>query len=290
MTDKLLILAAGASTRMKHSVNKAIGLSDSEKSQANTRSKGLISLDSDGRPLLDYLLYHAYLAGYRTIYIITGKENELFKKFYGQKDSNNIFKNLTINFAVQFIPKGREKPFGTADALYQALEQYPELKKSSFSVCNSDNLYSVKALKILTKSTEAPHAILSYDRKALDYPEARIARFAIIQLDKNQRLINIIEKPSVEEIDKFLDSSGKSRVSMNIFKFDGSLFYKYVKNCPIHPERNEKEIPTALMNMIKEHPGMVIGIPISEHVPDLTSKSDILALKAYVKNIDLQAW
>ena len=48
-------------------------------------------------------------------------------------------------------------------------------------------------------------------------------------------------------------------------------------------ERDEKELPTVLLNAIKENPNCTIGIPFSEHVPDLTAKEDILEVKAYLK-------
>ncbi len=70
---------------------------------------------------------------------------------------------------------------------------------------------------------------------------------------------------------------------MNVFKFDGKMIYHYLKNCPAHLERNEKELPTALLNMIKDYPKTSLGIPFSEHVPDLTAKEDIKTVKAYLK-------
>jgi len=275
----LVILAGGASSRMKKQINSDTSLSEEEKKQANQRSKSLISIDANGRPLMDYLLYNAKKAGYKNIYIITGKENALFKTFYGKHDNNNDFHGLTVNFAVQEIPKNRVKPFGTADALYQAMEQYPKLQSNLFTVCNSDNLYSIKALELLRCKTNSRNALISYDRDALLFSSERISRFALMQFNKERDLIDIVEKPDLNLIDNFKGDDGKLRVSMNIFKFDGNLFFKYVKNCEVHPIRNEKELPAALMAMLKEHPNVVKGIPLSEHVPDLTSKEDITVLK-----------
>ena len=85
----------------------------------------------------------------------------------------------------------------------------------------------------------------------------------------------------------YKDEVGKYRVSMNIFKFDGNMIFEYLENCPVNEARNEKELPTALLNMIDVHPNSVIGIPLSEHVPDLTSKDDIQILKEYLKNINI---
>ena len=42
---------------------------------------------------------------------------------------------------------------GTADALFQLMNQHIELKKKRFIVCNSDNLYSTRAIKLLLNET-----------------------------------------------------------------------------------------------------------------------------------------
>ncbi|PHR68798.1 MAG: nucleotidyltransferase [Lutibacter sp.] len=283
---KLVILAGGASSRMKKQLDGVASLSEEEKKQANTRSKGLISFDNSGRPFLDYLLYNAKKAGYKEVFIITGTENSLFKSFYGDKNEGNVFNELIINYAIQHIPKDREKPFGTADALYQAMQQYSILKMSSFTVCNSDNLYSINALELLRNNADK-NSLISYDRDALKFLSERIARFALLSFSNSTELISIIEKPKLAKMSFYKDEFGKYRVSMNIFKFDGNMIFKYLENCPINQMRNEKELPTALLNMIVEHPNSTIGIPLSEHVPDLTSKDDIQVLKEYVKNIDI---
>lgn len=281
MHNNLVILAGGASSRMKkESVTN--NLTPEEINQANERSKGLIGVDPNGRPLLDYLLLNAKNAGYKNIYIIIGEQGELFKEFYGTQDKNNDFHGLNISFATQYIPKDRTKPFGTADALFQAVAQYPELKEQYYSVCNSDNLYSVKALYAL-RETSSPNAFISYNRDAMEFPQERISRFAIAKLDHNNQLLDILEKPSADKIEEYKDAEGIIRVSMNAFKFDGKLIDSHLTNCPVHPERDEKELPTVLLNTVKEYPNCTLGIPFSEHVPDLTAKEDIQEVKEYLK-------
>ena len=281
MHDNIIVLAGGASSRMKKQV-VVENLSEIEIAQANERSKGLIGVGPNGRPLLDYLLLNAKRAGYKNIYIIIGEQGDLFKDFYGSKAQNNIFNGLNISFAVQYIPEDRIKPFGTADALFQAVEQYPELNAQYYSVCNSDNLYSADALRAL-RETSSPNAFISYDRDAMLFPTDRISRFAVAKLDQQNCLLDIIEKPEPAVVNSFKDTTGKIRVSMNAFKFEGKTFYKYLKNCPVHPERDEKELPTVLLNLVKDFPGVAIGIPFSEHVPDLTAKEDIVEVKAYLQ-------
>ena len=168
-------MAGGASSRMKKSESNL--LSKKMQEQANKRSKGLIELG--GKPFMDYLLLNAVAAGYKSIYIITGENSELFRSLY---QNNPQFSGLHIQFATQYIPKEREKPFGTADALYQCMVQFPALKELNFSVCNSDNLYSVKALKAI-RTAKSNNTCVAYDIDHLDYPKERISRFAIIKFD-----------------------------------------------------------------------------------------------------------
>ena len=281
MHENLVILAGGVSSRMKNS--KVVdGLSSEEIESANTTSKALLRFGSNNRPLLDVLLRNAKEAGYKNTYLIVGASHQEFKDFYGEQDTNNLYQGMFISYAIQHIPAERMKPFGTADAIAQALEQYPELQQDFFTVCNCDNLYSVEALKAM-RTTAAPNALISYDRDGLAFSMERIARFALLLLDADNFVIDIIEKPSEENIEKYRDSKGKFRVSMNLFKLNGAELFPYLKACPPHPIRDEKELPTALLNFCHDFPKKVLGIPFYEHVPDLTSKEDILIFKKYLE-------
>ena len=125
MTNNIVILAGGASSRMKKSVDQ--NLSREKIAQANQLSKGLIELG--GKPFLSYLLENILKAGFENVYIITGENSKIFRQAF---ENNPDFKELNIQFATQYIPEGREKPYGTADALYQCLDQYPNLKEDTF--------------------------------------------------------------------------------------------------------------------------------------------------------------
>jgi glucose-1-phosphate adenylyltransferase len=280
MSKNLVILAAGASSRMKKSLGTE-NLSEEEVINANTRSKALLGFGKNNRPILDFLLLNAEKAGYENILIIISEKSALFKTYYGEKQKNNSFNGLSISYATQYVPKDRVKPFGTADALFQALTQFPELQHEAFTVCNSDNLYSVAALQALLTCKDA-NAFINYDRDALLFPMEKIERFALTLVDENSQLKAIIEKPSKEKINDYKDAEGKFRVSMNVFKFTGAEIYSFLKNCPIDPIRNEKELPTAVLNMIDESSFFIKGIPFAEHVPDLTSKEDITIMKDYI--------
>ena len=272
INDSLIILAAGLSSRMKKSVSSK-NLSKRSIEQANSRDKGLIGIDKNGRPLIHYLLINAKIAGFKVIYLVIGQNSDSFKSYFDE----NKYDGLDIEFAVQYLEKNKLKPSGTADALFQAITQFPILKSSNFCVCNSDNLYSAKALRSI-RSTSFSNAFISYDKSFLNFSSAKVSSFSILKLNKNGYLVNILEKPTTKDFDLFKDNDGKIRVSMNLFKFNGSVFYDYLKNCPFDVLRNEKELPTAVLNLAKDQPSSVYGIPFEEHVPDLTSKDDIIVL------------
>ncbi len=288
MTANLIILAAGMSSRMKKSQHTK-RLSTEELTQANQRSKGLITLGPSGRPLLDYILYNAQRAGITKVYVVTGEDNTMFKEQYGEKSADNEYHGLSLNYAIQYIPNEREKPLGTADAVFQTMEQYPHLRAASFLVCNSDNLYSENAFGALVNSS-ALNAMIAYEISGLQFAQERLRNFAMLNLNSDDTLVSIIEKPKEQELNTYKMDTQGLYVSMNIFKFNGSQFYKYLRDCPLHFERNEKELPVALGHMIADNPDAMRAIKLSEHVPDLTSKTDITSMKNYIKNFDFTHW
>ena len=282
MTDTLVILAGGVSSRMKKS-SAGKEVSSEKAKEADSKSKGLIGLGKKNRPIMDYLLYNAKQAGIKNIVILNSPKNkEMFHKQYGAKETDNDFHGLQISFATQYIPEDREKPLGTADALYQAMDQREELKEKQFLVCNSDNLYSPEAFQLLIED-EHPNAWVDYDRSGFDFSQKRIEAFSVTDTDEDGYLKDIIEKPEEKDVSKYADEDGKIRVSMNLFKFDGEMIFPYVRDCPIDPKRNEKELPTAILNMVAANPRSMYGIPHREHVPDLTRKKDILKVQEYIE-------
>jgi len=267
-------MAGGASSRMKRSLETS-ELTPETKKIARSAHKSLIPLGSKQKPLLFHLIQNAVNAGFREVYLITSPENEAFRECVGSASKNNLFAGALVHYAIQYLLQGRNKPLGTADAVQQAMEQHPELKNESFTICNGDNLYSVHAFALLLAPRDTPHALISYNRSSLNYSFARMSSFAIIDISEEGLLENIIEKPDPETLKNYEDTSDYIGVSMNIFSFKGALLFPYLKNCPIHLERNEKELPEAVRMMIKESKNRTRCFKVSEHLPDLTSAEDL---------------
>lgn len=281
---KLVILAGGISSRMKKPTNDKLEIDSKLVEDADLKTKSMIGVGKDYRPFLDYLLYNAREAGYKEIVLVVSATDNSIKEYYGFNIVDNDFYGLNISYAVQPIPEGRTKPLGTADALYWGLKSKPEWKNDYFTVCNSDNLYSVKALSLMLQSKHIA-ALIDYDRDALEFEKERIERFAVTKKSKNNFLVDIIEKPNSEIIENLKDENGFVGVSMNIFSLRYDIIFPILKKVPLHPERKEKELPDAVKMLANEIENSVYCYLVSEHVPDLTSKSDIKQVKEYLAKL-----
>jgi glucose-1-phosphate adenylyltransferase len=284
MNDRLVILAGGISSRMKKSVKYDSQLSKQLIEDAESKPKSMIRLGDEGRPFMDYLLMNVKLAEYRDTVIVINEKDSSIKEYYSQFRNKKYFEELQISFAFQKIPEGRDKPLGTADALFQALIMKPDWSGKIFTMCNSDNLYSSKALKMI-QASEYLNALIDYDREYLGVEPERVEKFAITKKDEEGFLIDIIEKPSPKEVEYSRTQSGNIGVSMNLFSFSYDMILPLLEIVPFNSERQEKELPTAVKMMIQQNPKSLFCIPLKEVVPDLTNKNDIIKVKKYLEEI-----
>jgi glucose-1-phosphate adenylyltransferase len=282
-TNRIAILAAGISSRMKLPAQSAGLFEPRLLRQADERGKAMIEVGAEGRPFLDYALFNCRTAGLTDIVLVIGRGDTVVQSCYGHQEKDNRFHGLSISYAYQDIPFGRSRPLGTADALLQALRSREDWKGQTFIVCNSDNLYSLKALRLLLDCPDEA-ALIDYDRGGLEFGPSRIAQFGITRKSNEGFVLEIIEKPSLDEMEKLKDDEGRLRVSMNIFLLSYDRVFPFLESCPMHPIRKEKELVKALSLMVQSHPRAMRAIPLQEHVPDLTYKDDILSVRAYLEN------
>lgn len=282
MDGRIMILAAGISSRMKIPDDK-IFADEKLIREADTKSKSMIGVGKKYRPFMDYLLFNIKNAGYNEVLFIINDKDNFIRNYYGLENQiETQLGKLKLSAAVQAIPEGRSKPMGTSDAVLQGMISKPEWSGGKFTVCNSDNLYSVNALKILLNS-DKKNSMINYALSGLKFRDDRHKKFALISVDKKGFLEEIIEKPSESEIEMLKTKMGYTAVSMNIFRFDYDLMLPYFKDTPMTPDRNEKEIPTAINLMIKDQPCGMFTYKVCEHVPDMTTKSDLIETKKYLE-------
>jgi NDP-sugar pyrophosphorylase family protein len=276
----IVILAGGVSSRMKQESGVHGGIHPQLQREALEKPKSMIGVGNKGRPFLDYLLLTAQQAGYRDVCIVVGERDATLRRYYDGGGAAQ-FPSLAISYAIQSIPAGREKPLGTADALLTALRVMDGWHDQTFTVCNSDNLYSVHVCTLL-RSCGFANALIDYDRAGLQFDEKRIYQFAVIQKDTAGYVRDIIEKPSEQQLRDVTDATGRIGVSMNIFRLSYNEILPYLETIPLHAVRGEKELPLAVRQMVRDHPDAMMSIPVKEHVIDLTSQSDIPAVQRYL--------
>ncbi|WP_259016345.1 sugar phosphate nucleotidyltransferase [Emticicia fluvialis] len=277
---KLLILAGGMSSRMKKALAEDTSLDSKLIEQANTLPKCMIGLGKNGRPFLDYVLYNAARAGIKDVILLLNPKDTVTQPHYETLVGSGNNWGLNIRFARQHIPEGREKPLGTTDAIEQALAQHPDWADSRFIACNGDNLYPVSAFQMLAES-DFPNAMLDWDSTGNTVERTR--NCAIIKKDEDGFLTDLLEKPNDEEWEEIVSTMPRIGISWNIFAFTAKDLLPFMQKTPLHPVRNEKEIPVTVRLWANEAPKSIYTIPISEVLPDLTSKSDIAAIQAILE-------
>jgi len=280
MDRTIVILAGGISSRMRKALS--VPLNPRLRREAEELSKSMIGVGEGFRPFLDYVLFNVREAGYRDVVIVIGERDNSIREYYGKAERGNEVFGLSVSYAIQRIPLGRGKPLGTADALLQALGAAPQWRGRKFTVCNSDNLYSVEALRLMLAS-EDPGAMIDYDRAALEFDQAMIEQFAVTRVSARGFLVDILEKPHAGAMTQSQDGSGRIGVSMNLFRLSYDLVLPFLESVPLHPLRLEKELPAAIQMMVRKYPESVRAIPMAEHVPDLTSQSDIPRVQEYLR-------
>ncbi|AOZ73394.1 glucose-1-phosphate thymidylyltransferase [Boudabousia tangfeifanii] len=265
-TNKAVILARGLGTRMRE---EAAGteLSAAQQKAAAAGVKGMIDV---GRPFLDYVISALADAGVTDVCLVIGPEHDIMRDHYGNLDA----KRVKIHFAIQ------EKPLGTANAV-EAVKEFAG--EDPFIVVNSDNYYSAAALTKLAQLDGA--GVLGYERGPLveksNIPADRVAAFAVLDVAEDGNMIDIVEKPDPETMEKM----GDAPISMNAWRFTQPIFAACEA---IEPSiRGEYELADAVRYAI-DHGTNFQVVDVAEGVLDMSRRTDIAAVKAALENVEVE--
>jgi dTDP-glucose pyrophosphorylase len=267
MLEKAVILARGLGTRMRRD-DDAVQLSAEQKGVSETGVKALVSV---GRPFIDYVFSALAEVGIRKICLVIGPEHSAIREHCDALPLTRI----KIEYAIQ------EKPIGTADALKSARDF---TGRDQFIMLNSDNYYPIAALEQLIQwPTQGLVGFVSEGLVQGNITPERIQNFAVLQVDHNNTLERILEKPSPEELATFRD---KPLVSMNCWRF-GSDIYEACDNIELSP-RGEWELVSAVQYGIEKMNQRWHVLPFNGPVWDLTSRQDIAKVQEGFKSIDVR--
>ena len=237
--------------------------------------KQMDPMDNAGNFLLDYSIYDAKRAGFSCVVFIIKKDfYEEFKNTIGARAS----KIIKVEYAFQDLndlpdgfkcPEGREKPWGTAHAIYAARD----LIREDFIVINGDDFYGKETYEVAFNYLNGNRKPGEYGIVAFEVAKTMTENGAVKRgvcfLDKNNYLEKLVESSidrnakgeiectPLEGGDKFVTSEN-SLVSMNLFAFGADVIDELRRKFPLWLKDNGNElkseflIPSVVDELVKE--------------------------------------
>lgn len=263
---RAVVLARGLGTRMRRADNGAL-LDRAQDAAAEVGLKAFVPVEG-GRPFLDYSLAALADAGLTDVCLVIGPEHGVVREYYARRPAS---RPPRLHFAVQV------HPLGTADAVLAAA---PFTGDDPFLVLNADNYYPAAVLAEL-RHRHAP-ALPAFDRTELvvggNVPAGRVARFALLEVAPDGRLLRIWEKPDEAEAARL----GDAPVSMNVWLFTPRLV-QACREVPPSP-RGEFELPLAVQLAVDQGE-RVDAWRVRAPVLDLTERRDIVDIQRHLARL-----
>jgi UTP-glucose-1-phosphate uridylyltransferase len=206
--------------------------------------------------IIDYSIYDAIKAGFSKVVFIIKEENyDIFKESIGSRVEPHIpveyvFQKLENVPEFVQIPETRQKPWGTAHAIYCAKDAITE----PFLVINADDFYGRDAFMVakefLEKGAEREYATIGYEAIKTMTENGSVKRGVIFT--KDGQLDSIVESSIIETGDKItctpLDGREEftiekdASVSMNMLLFEPTLFAYLDKKIVEFFKKNENDL------------------------------------------------
>ncbi len=287
MQPTLLILAAGMASRYGS-------------------MKQIQGFGPSGETIMDYSIYDAIKAGFTKVVFIIRKDfaddfKAIFEpKLKGKVELDYVYQEMNAFVGDYPVPAERTKPWGTAHAILCAKDAI----KEPFAVINADDFYGrdsfEKAYKFLTGPvSEKLYCIIGYELAKTLSDNGTVSR-GVCEVDANDNLVSIAERTKIyqdgdkityEEGDKKYEVPYDSKVSMNfwgfdpsVFAYDEKLFHAFLQEQGTNPKA-EFFIPIIGDKFIKEGKGQIKVIPTDSKWFGVTYKEDAPGVQAALNEL-----
>ncbi len=285
-----------------------------------SRYGGLKQIDpvgSQGEAILDYSLFDAYEAGFRTAVIII--KEAIRKDFMDTVGARLERSPMEIRYAYQeqtklpagfSVPEVRgAKPWGTGHAVLcarQAIDGAP------FAVINADDYYGKSAYRTIYNALvnaedtdKFNYCMVGYYLRNTVSDYGSVAR-GICSYDENNMLTSIVEQLRIEKYDggihytedgeTWVDVDPDTLVSMNMFGFTPSLldaldqrFYSFLENeVPQNPAKKEYLLPGVVSQLLTEGKARVKVLSSADKWYGVTYAADKPLVVAALKELTQQ--
>ena len=201
-----------------------------------SRYGGLKQLDEvgpSGETIIDYSVYDAIAAGFTKVVFIIRRD---FEQEFKSKITNKFSDKIQVEFAFQDIdnlpngfsyPEGREKPWGTGQAILSAAK----LIDGPFNAINADDYYGRESFQTIADFYARGSNVFTLVAFRL---ENTLSIFGSVTRGlcevKNDRLTTVIETDNLQKTnsgiasDRDIDLNGSEPVSMNMWGFTPVIF------------------------------------------------------------------
>ena len=240
--------------------------------------KQIDALGGNGEAILDYSIYDAYQAGFRTAVILIKEAiREDFMATVGKRLASSP---MEIRYAYQelnklpagySVPEGRVKPFGTGHAIICAGE---EVGNAPFVVINADDFYGrtafQKMYEFLSAATDPfGYCMVGYELGKTVTDNGSVAR-GVCSTDSQGNLTTITERTRIEKYpggihftedgETWTDLPADTTVSMNFMGFMPSFLEEAKELFPKaldeilakNPLKGEYFLPAIVQQMLTE--------------------------------------
>lgn len=265
-----------------------------------SRYGGLKQIDEvgpNGQAIIDYSIYDAIRHGFgKVVFVVRDHFRESFAELFEPKLKGRIeldFVNQELDMIPEglAVPKGREKPWGTAHAVLVAENVINE----PFAVINADDFYGGESYRILcefltsTRCSPQEYCVIGYElgKTLSDY--GTVSR-GVCEVDDTSYLTGVVERTAISSDGTaigYVDSSGERHilpdstpVSMNMWGFHPSVFEhiksgftRFVANKQ-HELKAEYYIPTITNNLIRNGRAKIAMLPSPEGWFGVTYRED----------------
>ncbi len=245
---------------------------------------------------MDYSIYDAIEAGFtKVVFVIRKDFAENFKaifepKLKGRIKTEYVYQDTSFFIGNHQVPAERTKPWGTAHAVLCA----KDVIREPFAVINADDFYGRDAFQkaddfLNSKCSPKLYSIIGYELIKTLSENGSVSR-GVCEVDSDNNLVSIAERVKIymdengkityEEGEKKFEVPSDSKVSMNFWCFDSSvfsftekIFHEFLSENISNPKA-EFFIPIIGDRFIKEGGGAIEVIPTSAQWFGVTYKED----------------
>ena len=280
--------------------------------------KQMEPMDEAGNFLLDYSIYDAKRAGFDSVVFIIKHD---FEKEFKETIGKRVEGMIKVEYAFQSLddlpdgftcPEGREKPWGTAHAIYAARD----VIRDDFIIINGDDFYGRDAYEVaykylanLPKGAKGKYANVAFKVSNTMTENGSVKRGVCFE-DKDHNLSKLVES-SIErnaegkiiatplEGGEPFEVSEDTPVSMNLFAFNKDLIDHLKTRFPEWLNQHGKElkseylIPTVVSELVEERKASLKLLSTDSVWFGVTYKEDkpgvVKALKALVDKGEYKA-